>query len=92
MKPSVGGKIQNGRRFVVWFSLLGLGMIRSSDGCLPARSYTPLDVPPLPQVSAVADAGGKRDTRRKEDAVVARQHVKEQKKDGLALANGVHDQ
>ena len=92
MKPSVGGKIQNGRRFVVWFSLLGLGMIRSSDGCLPARSYTPLDVPPLPQVSAVADAGGKRDTRRKEDAVVARQHVKEQKKDGLALANGVHEQ
>ena len=46
----------------------------------------------MPQVSAVADAGGKRDTRRKEDAVVARQHVKEQKKDGLALANGVHEQ
>ena len=38
---------------------------RSSEACLPARSYTPLNVPPLPQVSAVADAGGKRDTRRR---------------------------
>ena len=73
--------------FLIWGRLDPLKV-----ACLPARSYTPLDVPPLPQVSAVADAGGKRDTRRKEDAVVARQHVKEQKKDGLALANGVHEQ
>ena len=47
----------------------GVGWILSlMVACLPARSYTPLDVPPLPQVSAVADAGGKRDTRRKEVA------------------------
>ena len=76
----------------LWSGFLILGSIGSSDGCLLTSPF--LHTAGRAAVAAGECGGGRRwqEGHEEEVAVVARQHVKEQKKDGLALANGVHDQ